>query len=107
MSAVTLSGKGNQKLLKILTKTFERSISWNEYQTKSGNKNTPNGNRCFRKSNFLVVSRLFDLVYSNQGSNAKRYNSQRFYLPKDLIKNYNVVFNGKSFHDQVIDSDIK
>ena len=28
---VTLSGKDNQKLRKILSKEFERSVYWNEY----------------------------------------------------------------------------
>ena len=31
---VTLSGKDNQKLLKLLSKGFEISVYWNEYKTK-------------------------------------------------------------------------
>ena len=30
--AVTFSAKDNQKLLKILSKVFERSVYWNEYK---------------------------------------------------------------------------
>ena len=37
---VTLSAKDNNKLSKLLTKGFERSVYWNEYKTKSENKNT-------------------------------------------------------------------
>ena len=29
------------------------------------------------------------------------------YLPKGIIKNYNVIINGENFYDQPIDSDIK
>ena len=37
---VTLSARGNQKLSKLLSKGFDRSVYWNEYKTKSENKNT-------------------------------------------------------------------
>ena len=53
------------------------------------------------------MNRLFVLVYTNKDNNAKRFNAQKFYLPKDIIKNYNVIINGKNFFDQPIDSDIK
>ena len=36
---VTLSAKDNQKLSKLLSKGFERSVYCNEYKTKSENKN--------------------------------------------------------------------
>ena len=36
----TLSPKDNQKLSKLLSKGFERSVYWNEYESKSDNKNT-------------------------------------------------------------------
>ena len=32
--AVTLSGKDNKKLSKLLSKEFERSVYWNEYKQK-------------------------------------------------------------------------
>ena len=39
---VTLSGRDNQKILKVLSKGFERSVYWDEFKSKSGNKNTTN-----------------------------------------------------------------
>ena len=45
---VTLSEKDNQK---ILNKEFERPVFWNEYKTKSENKNTTNKYRYFLESN--------------------------------------------------------
>ena len=43
----TLSVRDNQKLSKLLSKRFERSVSWNEYKTKTENKNTTNEYRYF------------------------------------------------------------
>ena len=62
--------------------------------------------RYFLESDFAGVSRLFVFVYSN-ADNGKRYKAWRYYLPKGIIKNYNVIINGKNFYGQAIDSDIK
>ena len=62
--------------------------------------------RYFLESSFVEVNRLFVLVYSSQDANSKRNKTQRYYLAKGIIKNYNVI-NGKSFYDQAIDPDIK
>ena len=104
---VTLSARYNLKLLKLHSKGVERSVYWNEYKTKNENKNTANENRYFLKSNFFGVTILFFLVYSNQDGDSKRLKVKRYYLPKRIIRNYNVIINGKSFYDQVIDFNIK
>ena len=104
---VTLSAKDNQKLSKVLRKGFERSVYWNEYKTKSENKNTANEYRCFLKSNFVVVNGFFVLIYSNQDANCKRIKTGRFFLTKGIIDNYNVIINEKNFNDKPIDFGIK
>ena len=104
---VTLSARDNQKLSKLFSKDFERSVYWNECKTKSENINTTNEFRYILKSNFVGVNKLFVLVYANHGDNAKRFNAQKYYLPKVIIKNYNVIINGRNFYGQEIDSDIK
>ena len=58
---VTLSARGNQKLTKLLSKEFERSIYWNEYKTKSENKNTANDIDFF--SNQILLE-LIDCFFS-------------------------------------------
>ena len=58
-----LSAKDNQKLAKVLSKGFERSVYLNEYKTKSESKNTMKEYRYFLESNFLGVKILFVLVY--------------------------------------------
>ena len=95
----TLSTRDNQKLSKLLSKGFERSVYWNAYITKSYNKNTTNDFRCFLELNFVEVNRLFTSVYTNHGDNVKWFNARKYYLPKDLIKNYNVITNGKNFYN--------
>ena len=49
---ITLSTRGNQKLSKLLSKGFERSVYWNEYETKCEDKNTTRAFR-FLDSNFV------------------------------------------------------
>ena len=72
VSVVILSARSNQRLSKLLNKVFERSVYWNEYKTKSENKNTTTKYRYFLESNFVKVNRIFQiLVYSNQDDNAK------------------------------------
>ena len=65
LSVLTLSAKDNQKLPKLLSKGFERSVYWNEFKTKSENKNTINEYRYFLESNFVEFNRLFVLVFTN------------------------------------------
>ena len=72
---IALSAKDNQKLSRFLSKGFERSVYWNEYETKSENKNTANEYRSFLESNFIGVNRSFLLVYSNQDSNSAKISS--------------------------------
>ena len=62
---VTLSAKDNQKLSKLLSKRFERSVYWNEYKAKGDDKNTASEVRFFLELNVFRVNKLFVLVYSN------------------------------------------
>ena len=103
---LTLSAKENQKLSKLLSKGFERSVYWNKYKTKNENENTTNEFRYFLESNVVSVNRLFILVYSNQRAYSKRL-TLKYCLPKGIIKNYNVILNGENFYDQTIGSEIK
>ena len=77
----TLTAKDNQILSKLLSKGFERSVYWNEYKTKSENKNTTQQYRYFLESNFLGVNRLFVLTFSNQDDNIKSHKARTYYIP--------------------------
>ena len=104
---VTLSAKANQKLSKRLSQGFERSVYCNEWKTKSESKVTTNEYRYSLKSKFVGVNRLLVLIYSNQNNDVKRYNAKKYCLPKRIIKNYNVIINGKNVYEKPIDSGIK
>ena len=93
---VTLSARDNQKLSKLLSRGFD----WSEYKTKNENKNTTNKFRYFLKSKLKSID-YFSLVYLNRDNDVKQFKTRRYYLPEVIIKNYNVIINGK------IDSDIK
>ena len=107
VAVVTLSVRDNKKLSKLLSKGFERSVYWNKHKTKSVDKNITNEFRYFLESSFVEVNRLFVLVYPNRNDDVKIFKAKRYYLPKGIIKNYNVVIIGKNFYEQAIDSDIK
>ena len=102
-----LSERDNKKLSKLEIKGFERSLYWNEYETKTETKNTTNEYRYFLESNFVGVNRLFALVYLNRRNVVKRFKTRRHYLTKEIIVNLNFIINGKNFFDQAIDSDVK
>ena len=75
VSVVTLSAKDDNKLSKLFSKGFEKSVYLNEYKTKSENKNMTDEYRYFLKSTFVGVNGLFVLVYTYQDTNAKRFNA--------------------------------
>ena len=94
---ITLLAKDNQKLPILVSKGFERLVYWNEYKTKSWNKNTTNECRYLTEANFLRVNRLFVLTDPNEDASVKRFSGKKYYLPKGNIKNCNVIVNGKNF----------
>ena len=89
--------KRQSKIIKLLSKGFERSVYWNEYKIKSDYKNTTNEYRYFLETNFVGVNRLFVLIYTNEDDNSNRFKAKRYYLPKGIIKNYEVIISGKNF----------
>ena len=50
---------------------------------------------------------MFVLVYTNKDDDSKRFKTQKYYLPKGIIKNVNVIIIGKNFYDQPVNSGIK
>ena len=47
------------------------------------------------------------MIYPNQAGSVNRFNGKKYYLPKSIIRNYNIIANRKNFYDHLIDSDIK
>ena len=69
---------------------------------KKSNKNTTNEFWFLLESNFSGVNGLFVLVYSNQDAASRRFKAKRYYLPKGIMDNYNVIINGKSLYDHPV-----
>ena len=97
---VIASGKDNQNYQNLLAKDLKDQFIRTNVKRKYKNKNTTNEHRYF------LESRLFVLIYFNRDNDVKEFKAQ-IYLPKAIIKNYDVTINGKNFYDQPIDSDIK
>ena len=55
----------------------------------------------------IILFLLFVFVYSNKDDASKRFKAKRCYLPKGIIKSFNMIINGKNVYDQATDSDIK
>ena len=87
--------KEKSKVSKILNKISERSVYWNKYKTKSETKTTKKEFRYFLESTFIRVNRTMLLVYLKRGSDINRFKTPRYHLPKNIIKNYYVIINGK------------
>ena len=52
----------------------------------------------------IGVNRLFILLYLNRETYVRQFKTRIEYLPKSIMKNYNVI---KNFYDQPSDSDMK
>ena len=59
---LTLSARDNQEVAKTSQERIWKIVYWNEYKTKSDNKNTTSEFRYFLESKFVEVNRLFVLV---------------------------------------------
>ena len=91
---VTLSAKNHQKLSRLLSKWFERSVYWNEYKRERENKNTTNEYKYFFESNFVGVNTLFVLVSSNAAVYFHLFEIE--YIPQAVlskIKNKSITHN--------------
>ena len=112
VTIVTVSTKDNVTLTKQLKEGFKRSVYWNEYkskiETKEADANNPK--RFSIDASFQGVNRLFVLAFvntNNGNNNVERYIHRKYFLPGVTITNYNVLTDGRNFHDQPINDQIK
>ena len=96
---VALSTQDNAELLQQLKSGFKRTINWNKY---ASNIKTIAQNRYLNhliNPSFQGVNRLFVLSFENEDG---RTSHSTYYLPKNEIKDCNVIIDGKNFFDQPI-----
>ena len=93
---VTLSSKGNVKLVKLLEEGFKRPVYWNEHQTEIETRNLDNKNlaRFPLDASFQEVRRLFVLAFNNTtvtvpnnpinniNKSVLRNNDTKYFLPR-------------------------
>ena len=109
---ITLSSKGNVKLVKLLEEGFKRPVYRNEYQTKIEARDLENNNftRFHLDASFQGVRRLLVLAFDNTDNGAtkvERNSHRKYFLPRVNVNNYNVLINGRNFYDQPINDSIK
>ena len=106
---VTLSKEDNKDFIEQRDKGFQRSIYWNEYKTKEINEDADAN--AFKYINldpsFQGVNRLFVMAYNRADGRPTRNGQRKYYLPRISLNKYNVIFDGRNFYDNPIESDIE
>ena len=93
---VTLSKDDEIKLLTNLKSGFTREIIWNKYRSQMTTEAINNNLNILVDPTFTNVNRLFVLAYQNAGD---RQSFSQFYLPKVIVKDYNVITDKLAFFD--------
>ena len=110
---VTLSTKDSASLTKQLNEGFKRSLYWNSYETRPA-KVIEQGKNQYELLNasFQGVKRSFVLAFVTEAGNdadqeAGIKDNKKYFLPREEIKNYSVLIDGRNFYDQPINDIIK
>ena len=93
---VTLSKDDEIKLLTNLKSGFKREIIWNKYRSQMSTEAINNNLNILIDPTFTNVNRLFVLAYQNADD---RQSFSQFYLPKVLVKDFNVIIDKLAFFD--------
>ena len=93
---VTLSKDDEIKLLTNLKSGFKREIIWNKYRSQMTTEETNNNLNILIDPTFTNVNRLFVLAYRTADN---RQSFSQFYLPKVMVKDYNVIIDKLAFFD--------
>ena len=96
---VTLSKDDEIKLLTNLKSGFKREIEWNKYRSQMTTEAVHNNLNILVDPTFTHVNRLFVLAYQNADD---RQSFSQFYLPKVMVKDYNVIIDKLAFFDLAI-----
>ena len=96
VAAVTLSKDDEIKLLTNLKSGFKREIIWNKYRSQMTTKAINNNLNILIDPTLTNVNRLFVLAY--QTANDRQSYSQ-FYLPRVMVKDFNVIIDKLAFFD--------
>ena len=93
---VTLSKDDDIKLLTNLKSGFKREIIWNKYRSQMTTEAVNNNLNILVDPIFTNINRLFVLAYPTADN---RQSYSQFYLPKVMVKDYNVNIDKLIFFD--------
>ena len=93
---VTFSKDDEIKLLTNLKSGFTREIEWNKYRSQMTTEAINNNLNILRDPTFTNVNRLFVLAYQNADD---RHSFSQFYLPRVMVKDFNVIIDKLAFFD--------
>ena len=97
---VTLCKDDEIKLLTNLKSIFKREIKWNKYRSQMSTEAANNNLNILIDPTFTNVNRLFVLAYEiDNNNNNNRKSFLQFYLPKIMIKDFNVIIDKLAFFD--------
>ena len=96
---VTLSKDDEIKLLTNLKSGFKREIKWNKYRSQMSTEAANNNLIILIDPTFANVNRLFVLAYQVDNNNDNRKSFFQFYLPRIMIKDFNVIIDKIAFFD--------
>ena len=99
VSVVTLSKDDEIKLLTNLKSGFTREIKWNKYRSQMPTEAANNNLNLLVDPTFTNVNRLFVLAYLIDNNNDNRKSFSQFYLPRVMMKDFNVVIDKLAFFD--------
>ena len=93
---VTLSKDDEIKLLTNLKSGFTREIEWNKYISQMTTEAINNSLNILIDPTLTNVNRLFVLAYQTADD---RQSFSQFYLPKVMVKDFNIVIDKLAFFD--------
>ena len=93
---VTLSKDDEIKLLTNLKSGLTREIKWNKYRSQMTTEAIINNLNILIDPTFTNVNRLFVLAYQTADD---RQSFSQFYLPKVMVKDFNVIIDKLAFFD--------
>ena len=96
---VTLSKDDEIKLLTNLKSGFKKEMKSNKYTSQMSTEAANNNLNILIDPTFTNVNGLFVLAYQVDNNNDNRKSFLQFYLPRILIKDFNVIIDKLAFFD--------
>ena len=101
---ISLSKDDETKLLTNLKSGFKRKTKWNKFRSQMSKEEVNNNLNILIDPTFTNVNRLLALPYQDA---IDRHSFSTFYLPRGMIKDFNVIIEKLAFFDLPIKTEEK